>query len=219
MNPTFVYSIAGEKFAPHYASFPPQGFHLSIAFAPIAGASISRTIMSEVHHQFTLWCTAFKSATAADSSSLTLRYCVGEALSIAHSFSRRQADPSSPASFVLTHWSMHALDLDGDVGPTSFDVIDSSNLMDHLGLLNLLVATEPLLRACATSTLYTEGILSFGNDPAASLLERMCGDVPTMSTLLGLAPRGLLSGFNTQSTAHEIVFNQDTDKQFHERFA
>jgi hypothetical protein len=52
MNPTFAYSIAGEKFIPHYASFPPQAFHLSSAFAPIIighspGAS-PKSIMSTV---------------------------------------------------------------------------------------------------------------------------------------------------------------------------
>jgi hypothetical protein len=222
MNPTFAYSIAGEKFIPHYASFPPQAFHLSSAFAPIvtghSPGTSPKSIMSTVREQFESWCSAFKTATK-EYSSLTLHYCVGNALSVSHALSHRQADPKSPASFALTDWSMKALDLDGDVGPTTFDVIDTSNLMDHLGLLNLLVATKPLLRAKTTSTLYTEGLLPFGDDPAASLLERLCGDVPTMSSLLGLAPRGLLSGFSTQSTVHEIVYNQESDKQFHERFA
>ncbi|KAG9076324.1 hypothetical protein FRC06_009568, partial [Ceratobasidium sp. 370] len=58
LNPTFVYSMSGEMFNPHYATFP-QGFHFVPAFAPVASdptgpaAPGNNNIMDVAKRQFT----------------------------------------------------------------------------------------------------------------------------------------------------------------------
>ena len=43
--------------------------------------------------------------------------------------------------------------------PLSFNVIDTSNLLDHVGSVNLLVAAIPLLEHNLSATLYTEALV------------------------------------------------------------
>ena len=43
--------------------------------------------------------------------------------------------------------------------PLSFNVIDTSNLMDNAGAINVLVATSPLLENSISATLYTESLV------------------------------------------------------------
>jgi hypothetical protein len=223
-NPTFVYGLGGETFSPHRSTFPLQTFHLFSAFAPTTAGeksedkSLDHPIVAEVRRQFVSWCSAFKSE-IMQSRHFVLRYCVSEALSFCQALALHRTHPSKTGSIAYTQWTMKTLDLDGCVGPTSFDVIDTSNLMDHLGAVNIVLASEPLLRMEATSTLYTESIIPFGMDPIASLTESMYGDLSTMAILLGLAPRALLSGCSTQSTVHEVLWSGKTDGRIQERFA
>ncbi|QRV77040.1 MYND Zn-finger protein [Ceratobasidium sp. AG-Ba] len=104
--------------------------------------------------------------------------------------------------------------------PTTFDVIDTSNLTDHLGLLNILIAIRPLLKETISSqsVLYTETLLSTGEDATKSFLDRICTTIPTISAVLGLAPRAYLSGFNTHSNIHELM-TPGKISQYHERVA
>jgi hypothetical protein len=69
---------------------------------------------------------------------------------------------------------------------TSFDVIDMSNLMDHLGSLNLLAAAMPLLSSLPSSILRTEMLLPREEDVASSAKTLLSGDLPTMALILGL---------------------------------
>jgi hypothetical protein len=206
LNPTFAYSLAGEEFAPHYGTFPAQAFHLMAAFAPIVSEVTTQIpVMKCVQTQFRAWTLAFRDAVVE--RRIVVRFCVSDVLSFCHALERR----STP------------LVLDGDDMPTKFDVIDTSNLMDHLGMLNILIATKPLLRPQPTSVIYTEALLSAGKDASSSLMQRLCGDGPVVSLLLGLTPRALLSGFNTSCNLHELLMlgtgtrDGSRQKQFHER--
>jgi hypothetical protein len=76
--------------------------------------------------------------------------------------------------------------------------------MDHVGLLNVLVAVLPLLSPTPSATLFTEALLYTGEDATKSLTIQFCADVSTMSLLLDLAPINYLSNFNTRSNAEEI---------------
>jgi hypothetical protein len=72
--------------------------------------------------------------------------------------------------------------------PLKFNVIDTSNLGDHVGVLNLLSATSPLLRSDVSSTLYTESLVRREKDHRAYVDSLLCGDFATMSLLLELSP-------------------------------
>lgn len=217
LNPTFVYHLHGETFNPHYGTFPLQAFHLSAAFVPVLRDGTQRTPIEVVKEQFHSWCSAFREAVSASPGRIVIRFCVGDVLHFCKALDH--ASKNLTTRLFLSLSSAEALELDGEPSLSSFDVIDTSNLMDHLGLLNLLISTRPLLKPIPTSVLYTETLLPQGKDTTVALLGRMCGDVPTMSLLVGLAPRTLLSGFSTISNVHELLFNTEDAEagQFHER--
>lgn len=71
--------------------------------------------------------------------------------------------------------------------PYLFDVVDTSNLSDHLGALNLLVSASPLLKNTVTSTLYLESLVRKSADRHTELDSLLCGHAPTVSLILGVS--------------------------------
>jgi hypothetical protein len=94
---------------------------------------------------------------------------------------------------------------DGFPGPTSFNVIDTSNLTDHVGLLNLLVATLPCLQRGPSATLFTESLLKRENESnqVETFTELLLADQTAMFVLFGIAPVSYLTGVSMQSSAME----------------
>jgi hypothetical protein len=87
----------------------------------------------------------------------------------------------------------------------AYDVIDTSNLIDHVGILNTLPAVAPLLSRRSTSVLFTDSLLQAAEDPAATLPALLCSDVTMISLLLGLAPTGHLVGYTTDAVGTEAA--------------
>lgn len=92
-------------------------------------------------------------------------------------------------------------------GCNTFDVIDTSNLTDHVGLLNLLVSAVPYLQKRRSATLFTESLLN--KKAEADQVETFDGillaDQTTMFLLFGVAPISYLTGVSLQSTAMDSV--------------
>jgi hypothetical protein len=65
-------------------------------------------------------------------------------------------------------------------------VIDTSNLVDHLGSLNVLVAASPLLSKDPSATLYTEFLNNRYGNFTSWIENEFCGHIPTIANLLGL---------------------------------
>lgn len=102
---------------------------------------------------------------------------------------------SITANCATEGWTFKKLDLELIGGqdpnsepPLAFNVVDTSNLCDHLGFLNIAMAYFPLLVPHATSTMYTELLVctAAGPDQRIKLLVGG-GDFDTMSLLLGMA--------------------------------
>lgn len=73
---------------------------------------------------------------------------------------------------------LHPNDADyGTIGvaPVSFSVIDTSNLIDHVGAMNLLVATSPLLCRDHYSSLFTEILVRKGDSNIEHVQNLLCG--------------------------------------------
>ncbi|KAI5195913.1 hypothetical protein E4T38_08776 [Aureobasidium subglaciale] len=83
---------------------------------------------------------------------------------------------------------------------TKFDVIDISNVIDHVSLLNIMPATVPLLSNASASVLYTESLLQGGKEPEKLLATLLHSDVSTSSLLFCIAPVGHLLGTTTDSS-------------------
>ncbi|KAF2823611.1 hypothetical protein CC86DRAFT_422601 [Ophiobolus disseminans] len=201
-NPLLVCERAGLML--HYGTTPTAGFHLSSMYARSSATSpssmpTSRDLeaqsmpkdMRAALEQLRAWCDAFRHAAAR----VTIRYVNSDAIALCHVLQQQQSSHEKGTAFWYRHaHTYEALVLDSTdyvqdgSGPTTFDVIDTSNLLDHLGTLNILTACTPFLRRLPTSTLRTEMLVPREADVSESTKNLLCGDLPTMALLLGLRP-------------------------------
>ncbi|KAL4077707.1 hypothetical protein J3A83DRAFT_4475246 [Scleroderma citrinum] len=228
VNPTFAFSASGDKVTVHYGTDPISGFHLAetLASAGYALSDESPTVAFKMvraaRDQFSSWCKAVIGRiqhTSASSASLVIRMYAGEALAFCQAL--HSVGPTSPhtPSFVAP-WRRSIVQFDAAAyglhapspAPTSFNVIETSNLLDHVGFHNLLTVTVPLLCDSPSSTLYTEGLLATGESITQGILAHMCGDPSTISLLLGVVPSAYFARFTTRPDIPETL-------QYHQRLA
>jgi hypothetical protein len=226
VNPTFLYSLTGEGFALHYGTTPISPFHLAPAF--LDSKRNTPTMLELVDcakSQFSSWSKHFRTFVQDKPGKLTIRLFAGDALFLCRALAHHVGTGKVPSNFPVAPWSTAPLLLDGGDydhsghAPTSFNVVETSNIMDHIGLLNLLTAVLPLLSPAPSATLFTEALIYTGEDATKSLTIQFCADVSTMSLLLDLSPINYLSNFNTRSNVEEIIAAKLRMgfKQYHER--
>lgn len=230
VNPTFLYSLTGEGFALHYGTSPIAPFHLAPAF--LDSKSDTPTMPELVgcaKSQFSRWIKYFRGFVLGKSTkNFVIRLFAGDALFLCKALLRHVGVEKVPSTLTVAPWNTTLLALDAgdydhsndsDGAPTTFNIIETSNIMDHVGLLNVLVAVVPLLSSNPSATLFTEALLVTGEDATKSLTIQFCADVSTMCLLLDLAPINYLSNFNTRSNAEEIMSNKISKlfRQYHER--
>ncbi|CAA7259325.1 unnamed protein product [Cyclocybe aegerita] len=228
LNPTFVYSRAGKAFNVHYATDPIRAFHLAPYFAPtkhaMSPSKVSLTSLVQVcMAQFSAWCVSLQRR-LQQRSATTIRFAVAEALAFCEALQHCRDGEDTNTGVYSQSWGGSQLDFDvGDYGsertaPMIFDVIDTSNVTDHMGLLNILTVAVPLLKRTPSSVLHTNTLLRTKDEgPVSSgLAERACTDVSTLSLLLGVAPICHLSHFTTQSNKHLLLAGHVLGRQFQE---
>ncbi|KAI6145463.1 hypothetical protein BKA82DRAFT_129435 [Pisolithus tinctorius] len=238
LNPTFAFSLFGDEFAVHYGTDPLSSFHLAEALAS-SGLELSNQtglvipkIVLTARQQFNTWCKAVIRRvhnTSASSASLTVRMYAGEALAFCQALYSVNRPSVGHTPIFIAPWRRSVVQLDDTLyspnahspAPTSFNVIDTSNLIDHVGLLNLLTVTIPLLSDSPSSTLYTEALLPAGDSPAQRILDQVCGNLSTISLLLGVVPSAYISRFSTRSNTSETMIQAilRSYTQYHERLA
>ncbi|KAG1742518.1 hypothetical protein EDB19DRAFT_1827716 [Suillus lakei] len=236
-NPTLAYSMVGDKFAVHYGTDPLSCFHLAEALAPAVGSARNPeqiTLKDAVNickTQFLRWCTSVSkvlgSQCPSSPSPLIIRCFVGDALSLCQALGYHNTTKSISTSFPVAPWKHSCIVFDPDAygtgtqspAPTTFNIIDTSNLLDHVGALNILIVTSPILQRTPSATLYTEGLS--GSSPEDTLPQQLCGDIATIGLLLGLIPMSFVSQFTTRSNMHELLMRiaQEHATQNHERLA
>ncbi|KAG2347544.1 hypothetical protein BDR05DRAFT_876468 [Suillus weaverae] len=236
-NPTLAYSMVGDKFGVHYATDPLSCFHLAEAFAPAVGSArhpkqvTLKDVVNICKTQFSRWCTSVSKVLRSQSPSspnlLIIRCFVGDALSLCQALGYSRTTKSSSTPFPVAPWNNACITLDPDAYgtgaqspvPTTFNIIDTSNLLDHVGVLNILAVTSPILQRTPSATLYTEGLS--GSSPEEVLPQQLCGDIATIGLLLGLIPVSFVSQFTNRSNMHELLMQFTTDNvtQNHERLA
>ncbi|KAI4736111.1 hypothetical protein E4T50_13378 [Aureobasidium sp. EXF-12298] len=198
-NPLMVVSSYGS-FNVHYGSDPLLGFHLAEALdLPQATEATTNSLAHLAKSQFAVWCHEFVSWTA--SSSVNIMHHCGDAVNFSHALQAIQGSSILPpfTHFYTKPWSCIPLEIPSNM-VTRYDVIDTSNVMDHVGLLNLLFATAPLVSTKPGSVLYTESLLQ-GSEQSEKLLETLLhADVTVLSLIYGIAPIGCLLGTMTDST-------------------
>ncbi|KAI0338023.1 hypothetical protein BDW22DRAFT_823484 [Trametopsis cervina] len=231
VNPTFAFATNCEGFVAHYGTFPVAAFSIAPAYIKHKGTTSHLTshanegsIYGTMLSQFLAWCAAFR-VCIVKKKNVVIRLVVGEALAACHALHSLTKNTGPIRNFPVNPWHASAFLLDsgdyiatGRTAPISFDVIDSSNLSDHTGMINVLSVAVPLLRHTPFATLNTETLLPFTSDPTRSVASRLCGDVTTLSALFGVLPIDFVSGFSPHSNVHELLAQAySSDSQFLER--
>ena len=231
INPTFAYSLSGRKFNVHYGTDPLLSFHLAVPLAPTkepprSPATRLEHLDKSIKIQFRAWCTSFRTRLLAKAPQIIIRYFVGEALAFCQALYHCKLLNNTKTGVYATPWGGAKIDLCVEDyspeapkrAPLSFNTIDTSNLSDHLGLLNVLLATMPLLRDTWSSTLHTHTLLrSEGHiSLQKGLSDKTCADIPMLSLLLGVVPCRHLSEITSVSSTHEMMLSSAQSRQFHD---
>ena len=200
-NPLFECRRSGAVL--HYDQNPLSGFHLALAYTQLTAGSplalnpakkpqpTSPTAFMVACGQFAAWAAAFRKRR----DHVTIRFVNADAVAFSNVLQhQRTHNCSKDAHWYRNPWTFESLAFDNneysqpDSAPTIFNVIDTSNLFDHLGGLNVLTAVSPLLEHTPYSTLRTEMIVPRYVDVATSAERSLCGDLPAVGSLLGLKP-------------------------------
>lgn len=194
-NPTFS---SGRKGAGtlHYATDPLNGFQFGAAYTPVLGDTTPRAaprtqaqqakVMIYVKQQFSEWVESF--VKRVEAGKLVVRIVYGDALSVAHTLHNRVSRTSKTSVNLYRHpHRPHAMNLNYD-GPAQYHVIDTSNLADSLGAINLLSACAGLLNRLPTSSLYLETLVKKEKNLQTMAQELLCGDMVTIAQLFALSP-------------------------------
>jgi hypothetical protein len=203
-NPSFLTVNDGGVL--HYGVDPLLGFHLTMAYAPLpAGdpaamrlaqlSSQREKIVAVAHMEFEEWLASYRKR---GPKNVRMRFFAGDAISLAHTLQHKRLTGENTAEWYRYRYGLEPVTLDGPdyavsasiAAPLEFDVIETSNLCDHMGPLILLTAASPLLRNRASSALYTETLIRYNGGKYSEVIEQhiLCGHLPTMTTLLGLFP-------------------------------
>lgn len=218
VNPMFACSSAPSgNYAVHYGTEPMLGFPLAHAFHGTSGSGakdvIKRTkeIVAAAKAQLNDWHHSFKKY--VDAGRIRVGFFDGDASALCFDMQLESSlnHRNGPRTYIKP-WCFRPLVLDGRASPSleegsrieAFDVIDSSNLGDHIGLVNMLTATAPLLRQSPSAVLYTETLLLASENLHETLSTVLGIDIVTFSLILGIAPVGLLSGVTLEAVGNEL---------------
>ncbi|KAJ3505931.1 hypothetical protein NMY22_g17411 [Coprinellus aureogranulatus] len=213
LNPTFVYSLAGDVCSVHYGTDPLTPFHLAPAFAA-AKTPTFQQVVKVAQAQFDTWCGSFAGALLKPLPPV-VRFMVGDAVAACHSLRVFATTGVLRPGIPVAQWKTHLVQFNAweyvdapRPASTSFNVIHSSNLEDHIGLLNVLIPAAPLLSSSPSSVLYTESLLALGSDPTKEFIEHLKADLTVMGLIFGICPVDYLCGFTSRSNTHELLTAQ-----------
>ncbi|KAI0886802.1 uncharacterized protein GGS22DRAFT_117733 [Annulohypoxylon maeteangense] len=233
-NPMFSATLSTNTLL-HYGTDPVLGFHLATAIANLAPASpllpkkgndMVMNIVTAAKTQFSAWVAAFQNT---PETRLNIRFTISDALSFSHALQVISTSERKSTNIFQKHFDVAAIEFDTKAynkknsAPTRFDVIDTSNLADHIGTLNLLVAALPLLKPSASSALWIETLIKTEGTRKRQFDALLCGHIPTISLLLGLAPVDFWTNATSVSYVDELMINHmtisDSKQQAHSRLA
>lgn len=160
----------------HYALDPLMGFHLATAVVPLIkelhspGSSDKiqkqERILSAARAEFSSWLESLRKHWGT----LALSFFVGDAVRFSHELQSRWVSGGAetgnwyPSAREMLPLHLHNVDyVTIGVDLVSFGVIETSNLIDHVDAMNLLVATSPLFRGDQSLSLYTEVLVQKGD--------------------------------------------------------
>ena len=210
LNPTMVISSTSDgTFPVDYEHDPLHGFHLAEVFdTDMTSAQRQERLAAVAKAQFRAWCHSFAKYIHRDKVNIMIHS--GDAVNLCYTLQDFHCGETGLPQFTHFYnrpWSAQPLSLigshQGRPKSEAFDVIHTSNLIDHVGLLNILPATIPLLSHKPFSIIFTECHILAAEDPTETLDALLFADATTFSLLLGLASVAHLTGFCTDSVGIE----------------
>jgi hypothetical protein len=225
LNPLFVCSTSGgNRCAIDYGTNPVLGFHCSSAFVDILADSTpykeSAPLKEKVHRltrtavaEFKEWCIAFHSSAQEaqrDPTLLSVHHFCGDALEFCYALQTAMGKLQAEENIFRTCSAPWRIPVNFQAGSEFvhlFDVIETSNIADHVGLFNILVCALPLLKSSPSATCYTENFMDVVRDesPLERLQKLICGDPSTVFCLLRAAPVECLTGTTSAPSLHDEV--------------
>jgi hypothetical protein len=190
LNPLFIFSsAAGDKFALSHEITPLAIFH----FAQQSGnqSIAAAAVATSAKKQFEDWCKAF----LRSKDSIVIRFVVADPITLCVALKSGRKMPSTP-------WSESMLVF--DELPLQFNVIDTSTLCDHVGAVNILVATVPLMQNSPVTTIQMESTSRPWSEETLILQQFLLSDVTFMCNVLGLAPIPYLTGITTRGLLQDV---------------
>jgi hypothetical protein len=119
---------------------------------------------------------------------LKIHFTVSAALLLCRTMRQCKSSPPTKSHEYRNKWQYVALEIDekyAQAGPHNSDVIDTSNLADHLGAFSILTACRPPLGSTPTSTIRLELLLLRDVSMEKHAKDLLHGDFSTVSMLLG----------------------------------
>ncbi|KAH7325030.1 TCP-1/cpn60 chaperonin family-domain-containing protein [Stachybotrys elegans] len=225
-NPMFS-SLISASAVLHYGSDPVLGFHLSTGFTPLAeGSPLKPSKVAEnwepasaAKTQFSAWVASFKQIYKAR---ITIRFAVADAFAFCHTLQHTAASGELSANWYRRQFDSKPLELNpkaysrGCDGACAFDMVETSNLADHFGALNILVAAVPLLKSVPWATLYTDHLLQEGGSHKA-YSKLIKGHLATVSLLLGVLPVQHWANAKCESHVDEVMITVVVDSKSGEK--
>ena len=204
----------------HYGLDPTLGFHLALAYLPVdqhphllqSNEKGSRDADADRIHmtcfvQFKQWCQAFRNLMIHNR--IKIYSFTGDMLDLCQAISELRTKKIN-ACDIVGNFSLGPIHLLPEV-PVEYDVIDTSNVSDSIGLLNVLLGCRGLLSEGLHSTICTD-LLNLVTKTAADrdlLLEEILRvDVRTFATITGLTLLGSstkVSSSYANYSAHNIL--------------
>ncbi|KAK1498080.1 MYND finger [Colletotrichum cuscutae] len=220
-NPLFYASLSKHHLL-HYGTDPVLGFHLAAAFIPLTEQSPlkpdqqdERTrIFSAAKTQFREWATAC--GTLLRGKKLVIRSTASEALAFCHTLQHLIVTKETSAGWYRRQFDARVLSLDQDVygakstAPIAFDTVDTSNLADHFGTLNILMSALPLLTPHPWSAVFTETLLKRESTAKEAFDTLLYGHGPTISLLVGASAVEYWTNSTAVSSVDEILIGLST---------
>ncbi|KAK5995703.1 hypothetical protein PT974_04120 [Cladobotryum mycophilum] len=237
-NPMIV-GLVSEHEILHYGTDPLLGYHLATAFAKLSENSPLKPelqtgeekIAVAAKGQFFEWVGAFR--TLVKKKQIVLRFVVSDVFALCHTFQLTSSNGAVSANWYRRQFDAKILHLDEDAygagagagAPTAFDVIETSNLSDHVGALNIAVSAGPLLKPRAWATVYTNQLVKRDSPDQQVLDNLLRGPSATVSLLLGLTSFQYWTNSKNESHVDEIYLTMmggstsSLETQFHSRLA
>ncbi|KAJ7689395.1 hypothetical protein B0H17DRAFT_937398 [Mycena rosella] len=213
LNPSFVYTQSGAGCFVHYGTDPVIPFHLAPIFGNSNSTLSQADIMKAIRVQFRDWCAAFNKY--HEQGLCIVRVFFSDAIFCARALQICKRSGVMETRIPVCQWHTELITLDKEEykhAPLVFDVVDTSNLHDHLGLINILVAAIPLLRGSGDGVLYLESLLTFSPDGNApkDFAKDFYADLTVMSVLFCLCPVDYITGYSSRGNVHELIAYEQT---------